>query len=106
MELVETGYAERRDRRFRWIAVGTLLLLTQAVAVLVSVKEHFFDPRLFAMLAAPALGVATGILARQLLESAMLAMRAPASAARLPHTALALATGNKENRVRARGSRE
>jgi hypothetical protein len=106
MELVETGYAERRDRRLRWIAVGTLLLLTQAVAVLVSVNEHLFDPRLFAMLAAPALGVATGILAHQYLESAMSAMRAPASAARLRHTALALAPANKENRVRARGSRE
>ncbi len=47
----------RVDRRLRWIAVGTLVLLTQAAAAIRLGHRHFFDPWLFAMLAAPALGV-------------------------------------------------
>jgi hypothetical protein len=104
MQLLETGYVERRDRRLRWITLGTLMLMTQVVAIVVSLEEHFFDPWLFAMLAAPAVGVAAGVLARQLLESAMGAVKAPGPGAGLHDKALALAPGRMQDRVRAGGS--
>ena len=61
--------SDRRDRRIRWLVVGGALIATQFLGLIVSVVAGFFEPWLFAMLAAPALGVALGVFGFHVIRS-------------------------------------